>query len=73
MDIKILISQMIMLFLIMALGYLIFKAKLVDEKFTKTFSQLILKVTMPATVLSSVCFLRRYSELRRTQQDYMSL
>lgn len=54
MDIKILVSQMIMLFLILTLGYIIFKLKLVDEKFTKTFSQLILKVTMPATILSSV-------------------
>ena len=54
MDIKILVSQMIMLFLILTLGYIIFKLKLVDEKFTKTFSQLILKVTMPATILSEV-------------------
>ena len=45
---------MIMLFLILALGYIIFKTKLVDEKFTKIFSQLILKVTMPSMVLSSV-------------------
>ena len=54
MDITILISQMTMLFLIMALGYVIFKLKVVDESFTKTFSKLILKVTMPAMVLSSV-------------------
>lgn len=54
MDIKILISQMTMLFLIMALGYVIFKLKVVDESFTKTFSKLILRVTMPAMVLSSV-------------------
>lgn len=54
MDIKILISQMTMLFLIMALGYVILKLKVVDESFTKTFSKLILRVTMPAMVLSSV-------------------
>lgn len=54
MDIKILISQMTILFLIMALGYVILKLKVVDESFTKTFSKLILRVTMPAMVLSSV-------------------
>lgn len=63
MDIKILVSQMIMLFLILALGYIIFKLKLVDEKFTKTFSQLILKVTMPATILSSVLDLKERQPL----------
>ncbi len=63
MDIKTLVSQMIMLFLILALGYIIFKVKLVDEKFTKTFSQLILKVTMPATILSSVLDLKERQPL----------
>ena len=38
----------------MALGYLIFRIKLVDENFTKKFSALVIKVTMPAMVLSSV-------------------
>lgn len=64
MDIKILISQMTMLFLILALGYVIFKARLVDEGFSKTFSNLILKVTMPAMVLSSVLDLTERQELK---------
>lgn len=64
MDIKILISQMTMLFLIMALGYVILKLKVVDESFSKTFSKLILRVTMPAMVLSSVLDLTERQALR---------
>lgn len=54
MDITIITTQMIVLFIIMALGYLIFRIKLVDENFTNKFSALVIKVTMPAMVLSSV-------------------
>ncbi len=63
MDINIIITQMIVLFLIMALGYIIFKIKLVDENFTKKFSGLVIKVTMPAMVLSSVLDLTERQEL----------
>lgn len=54
MDINILLSQMTQLFIIMLLGYIIYKCKIVDDNFTKKFSSLILTVTMPLMVLSSI-------------------
>lgn len=54
MDIQILTSQMIMLFLILALGYIIYKLKVVDDNFSKTLSKLVIQVTMPAMILASV-------------------
>ena len=64
MDINIIVSQMTILFLILALGYFIFKIKLVDDNFTKKFSALVIKVTMPAMVLSSVLDLTERQSLR---------
>lgn len=54
MDIQILILQMIQLFLVIIIGYIIYKLKLVDDNFTSKFSRLILDVTMPCMVLGSV-------------------
>ena len=68
MDIYVIISQMIILFLILALGYFIFKIKLVDDNFTKKFSALVIKVTMPAMVLSSVLDLTE----RQSLQDVLT-
>ena len=64
MDINIIVSQMTILFLILALGYFIFKIKLVDDNFTKKFSALVIQVTMPAMVLSSVLDLTERQSLR---------
>ena len=64
MDINIIVSQMTILFLILALGYFIFKIKLVDDNFTKKFSALVIKVTMPAMVLSSVLDITERQPLR---------
>lgn len=54
MDIQILISRMIVLFLVIFLGYFIYKIKLVDDNFVKKFTKLILDVTLPAMILASV-------------------
>ncbi len=54
MDITILINQMAGLFLIMFLGYLLFKIKLVDDNFSKGLTRLIINVTMPCLLVSSV-------------------
>ncbi|MGM9935908.1 MAG: AEC family transporter [Candidatus Ornithomonoglobus sp.] len=54
MDIKILITQMAELFIIMLLGYLVYRIKLVDDHFVKKFTKLILDVTLPAMILASV-------------------
>lgn len=54
MDISIVLNQMIQLFLIMGLGYFLYKIKLLDEFTNKKINALILKVTTPALILSSV-------------------
>ena len=64
MDTNVIISQMIILFLILTLGYFIFKIKLVDDNFTKQFSALVIKVTMPALLLSSVLDITERQPLR---------
>ncbi len=63
MSIQILISQMSQLFLILLLGYLIYKIKLVDDNFINKFTRLILDVTMPCMVLGSVLKLEERQEL----------
>ena len=45
---------MVELFLVMFLGYFIYKIKLVDNNFVKQFTRLILDVAMPAMILASV-------------------
>lgn len=64
MDTNVIVSQMIILFLILALGYFIFKIKLVDDNFTKQLSALVIKVTMPALLLSSVLDITERQPLR---------
>lgn len=54
MDIKILLTQMTQLFILIFLGYFIFKIKLVDDNFVKKFTNLILDITLPAMILASV-------------------
>ena len=48
------ISQMMILFLIMGTGYACGKLGLMDEKFSKQLSALVLNITTPAMVLASV-------------------
>lgn len=54
MDIHTLVTNMIELFIIIFVGYFIFKLKVVDEHFEKKFTRLILDVTLPFMILSSV-------------------
>lgn len=54
MDINILINQLAGLFIIMFLGYFIYKIKLVDEFFSKGLTKLIINVSMPCLLISSV-------------------
>ncbi len=54
MNIQILITQMGKLFIIIFIGYFIYRSKLVNDEFVKVFTELMLKVTMPAMILSSV-------------------
>lgn len=54
MDVTVVLFQMIQLFLVMSLGYLLNKIHILDEDFNKKLTKLLLNVTMPALILSSV-------------------
>ena len=54
MDIKLVISQMVELFLILALGYIAAKKKVVGPKFGTQLSNFILSITLPCMMLASV-------------------
>lgn len=62
MNIMIVLNQMIQLFFIIALGYALYKNNILDEFVNKKINTLILKVTMPAMILSSV-FCANHSEI----------
>jgi hypothetical protein len=54
MDISVILHQMIQLAIVMALGYLLFKVKLMDADLNRKLSKLLLNCTLPAMILSSV-------------------
>ena len=54
MDIQVILSQMIQLFMVISLGYFLFKVKILDVELNKKLTTLILSVTTPAMILSSV-------------------
>lgn len=54
MNISVVLNQMIQLFLIIGLGYILFKIEILNDFANKNINTLILKVTMPAMILSSV-------------------
>lgn len=64
MDIKILLEQMLVLFLIIFIGYFIYKIKMVDDCFTEQLTRLILKISMPCMVLASVLKLDERQDIR---------
>lgn len=54
MEIEIILHQMLQFFIVMFLGYLLFKVKLLDHDFIRKLTKLLLNVTLPATIFSSV-------------------
>ena len=54
MEIEIILHQMLQFFIVMFLGYLLFKVKLLDHDFIKKLTKFLLNVTLPATIFSSV-------------------
>ena len=54
MDMTLIINQMVQLFIIIALGYLLFRIGLFDEGLNKKLTSLLLHVTTPALILHSV-------------------
>jgi len=53
-DILVILMQMVQLFLVMALGYFLFKVKILDKEMNKRLTTLILSVTTPAMIIGSV-------------------
>lgn len=54
MDIQVIINQMIILFLVMIVGYIANKTKVLDENLNQKLSTFVLNITSPALILSSV-------------------
>lgn len=54
MEIEIILHQMLQLFAVMFLGYVLYKVKLIDHDFIKKLTKLLLNVTLPTTIFSSV-------------------
>ncbi len=54
MEIEIVLHQMVQLFIMMALGYLLYKVRLMDEAFNKKLTKLLLNCTLPAMIMASV-------------------
>lgn len=60
MDIQVILMQMIQLFLVIGLGYFLFKVKILDVELNKRLTTLLLTVTTPALILSSVLSTTEY-------------
>lgn len=54
MDIMVIINQMIQLFLVMAIGYILNKIHIFDQTLNKKLTTLLLSVTTPALIINSV-------------------
>jgi len=63
MDIQVILMQMIQLFMVMALGYLLFKIHIFDLEFNKKLTTFLLTVTTPALIISSVLSTTEYQSL----------
>jgi predicted permease len=53
-NMHVLVSQLIELFIIICLGYLMFKINILNEEVNKNLNALIVKVTMPCMILNAV-------------------
>lgn len=54
MDFQVIMNQMIQIFLLISLGYFLYKVKLLDEGFNKHLSTLLVSVSMPCLITSSI-------------------
>ena len=62
MDIKVVIGQMIVLFALMGLGFLLYRVNILDLKTNSKLTSLVLSVTTPCMVLNSVLCTKKYSD-----------
>ena len=53
-DMSVLITQLIQLFLVMAVGYIAFKAKILNHTVCKHLSTFVLQITMPIMIIDAV-------------------
>ncbi len=54
MSISIVLNQLITLFILMALGFILFRIHMMPKEFNRQLTKLLLNVTMPALIISSV-------------------
>ena len=54
MDIQVIVNQMIILFLVMIIGYIANKSGILDQTQNQKMSSLVLNITSPGLILSSV-------------------
>lgn len=54
MDISVILHQMVQLFIVIGIGYLLFKVKMIGLEFNRQATKLLINCTMPATIMSSV-------------------
>ena len=62
MDIKVVIGQMIVLFALMGLGFLLYRVNILDLDTNSKLTSLVLSVTTPCMVLNSVLCTEKYSD-----------
>ena len=62
MDIKVIIGQMIVLFALMGLGFLLYRVNILDLNANSKLTSLVLSVTTPCMVLNSVLCTEKYSD-----------
>lgn len=53
-NLTVMITQLIQLFIIMALGYLAYKVKILNQKVNKHLSSFVLEITMPIMIIDAV-------------------
>lgn len=54
MELSVLINQLIQLFILMGVGYFVYKIKIMDADFNKKLTNFVLKVTLPCMIIASV-------------------
>lgn len=53
-DISVLVNQLIQLFLIICIGYLVYKTGILNDNVNRHINSLVINVTMPLLIISSV-------------------
>ncbi len=63
MDFQVIVNQMIQIFLLISLGYILFKINILNIDFNKQLSNLLISVTMPCLIMSSILTLEEVQSL----------